>query len=104
MTQFPKLVANLVMQHNAWIVGSAADPEQDLSKVRDWDVIVPFSNWLTASGLIPQDAKPNRFGGWRCQSEGQEVDVWPDDIAMILNASKSKFAWHPRSGARWVRI
>lgn len=61
MTTIPKLVLDLVYAHSAWIVGSAANP--DNKEPRDYDIIVPFSEWNKACMLIPMDAKVNHFGG-----------------------------------------
>ena len=84
MRTTPALVAQLTHVHNAWIVGSAAKEGADLKIVRDWDVLVPFSNWQAAAALLPKDAAPNTFGGWKCVSEGVVVDVWPDDLGRIM--------------------
>lgn len=94
----PKLVLALTYNHDSWIVGSAADPTN--TSPRDYDVIVPFSEWGKAAHLIPSDAKPNVFGGWKCISEGQEVDVWAGDLGWLMRQAKAKWAWHPSSGVR----
>lgn len=96
----PALVCKLTHAHEAWIVGSAADPKTDHTLPRDYDVLVPFSHWQEAAMLIPPDAKPNTFGGWKCKSEGQEVDVWPGDLGWLLTNSAAKWAWHLRTGCR----
>lgn len=94
----PKLVCDLTNSHDAWIVGSAADPSN--TSPRDFDIQVPYSQWGPASKLIPMDAKPNTFGGWKCISEGVEVDVWPGELGWLMQHPKAKFAYHPRSGTR----
>ena len=104
MIIFPPLVTKLTQLHNAWIVGSAADPNKNLSTVRDWDILVPWSEWSKAVLLIPTTATPNTFGGWKCLEKGIIIDVWPDDIATLLNNSMTKFVYHPRSGNRWKLI
>lgn len=98
-SKLPKLVLDMTAAHDAWIVGSAANPNID--NPRDYDVIVPFSEWQKACMLIPSDAKPNHFGGWKCISEGKEVDVWPGDIGWIMQKPQSLYIWHPASGCRW---
>lgn len=97
----PELVSKLVIIHDAWVVGSAADPNN--KEPRDWDVIVPYSKWNAACQLIPKDAKVNSFGGFKCISEGKEVDVWPDELGNVMQCQKAKFAWHPRSGIRLTK-
>lgn len=103
MHVLPALVCKLTHGHEAWVVGSAADPDCDQSKVRDYDVLVPLTHWQAAAMLIPPDATPNTFGGWKCQSEGREVDVWPGELAWLLTNSAAQWAWHPRTGVR-VRV
>jgi len=78
MRKLPELVCKLTYVCDAWIIGSAADP--DKTDPRDYDLVVPYNKWKEASSLIPSDARRNTFGGWKCISEGKEVDVWPDDI------------------------
>lgn len=98
----PKLVCSLCFGHNSWVVGSAA--EESGEEPRDWDVMVPFSEWYSACFLIPSDAKPNTFGGWKCNSEGKIVDVWPGDLGNLFTYSQMKIAWHPKSGVRVSKI
>lgn len=62
----PKIVTALCYSHEAWICGSAIFNENP----RDWDIVVPFENWFGAAFLIPKDAIPNSFGGWKFTSDG----------------------------------
>lgn len=97
----PKLVLALTHNHDAWIVGSAADPHE--IEPRDYDVLVPFYEWGPASALIPGDARVNSFGGWKCVSDGVEVDVWPGDpgdLGWLMQRVRAQWAWHPKSGVR----
>ena len=96
--QLPALVVKLAFAHNAWIVGSAADLGCDLEKVRDFDVMVPYRYWAEAAQIIPTDARVNSLGGWKCVSEGREVDVWPGDLDQLILSQQVKRAWHPYSG------
>jgi hypothetical protein len=96
----PKLVCALAYGHDAWVVGSGA--KEDNADPRDWDVLVPFSEWFAAAMLIPKDAVPNAFGGWKCMSDGKEIDVWPGDLGYLLSLSPMSVAWHPKSGTRVV--
>jgi hypothetical protein len=104
MRQYPALVAKLVVCYDGWIVGSAAKPDAELENVRDWDVIIPYSEWSGAAQLIPLDAKVNTFGGWKCISEGKIVDVWPDDLTKVLTNFSVNYIWHPRSNTRFRRF
>lgn len=101
-SKLPKLVLALTHSHDAWIVGSAADPE--MKNPRDYDVIVPFSEWQKASSLVPKDAKVNTFGGFKCMSDGIEVDVWAGDIGWLMQRPMSIFVWHVASGIRYKKL
>lgn len=96
-TQIPKLVAMLTHHHEAWVVGSAASP--DNTNPRDYDVVVPLSQWQAASALIPMDAVPNTFGGWKIKGD-VEIDVWPGDLGFVMKHPKSRYAWSPSLGVR----
>lgn len=99
----PSLVCKLAYGHDAWVVGSAAQPNINYSKVRDYDVMIPYEHWRTAAMLIPRDAAPNTFGGWKCQSDGVEVDVWPGDLSWLMVNHAARWAWHPRSDTRLTK-
>ncbi len=51
---------------------------------------MPLEKWQTIALLIPMNAKPNRYGGWRFIDHETEVDVWPDTIEHYLSTCKSK--------------
>lgn len=104
MRALPILVGKLTQFCDAWIVGSAADPDVDFSAVRDFDIAVPFGSWHLAASLIPATATPNSFGGWKCESEGAIVDVWPQDLThFVTNHVSSPYLFHPRSGTRLMK-
>lgn len=98
----PKLVIALCNNHDAWIVGSSARPDA-VHPVRDYDVQVTFSEWGKAAHLIPRDAVPNSFGGWKCKSDGIEVDVWPGELGWLMQNSRAVWAWHPSSDVRLTK-
>jgi hypothetical protein len=100
-SQFGNIVNGLTHNHDAWVVGSAADPEN--KNPRDIDIMVPYSSWGPASSLIPKDAKVNSFGGWKFTEQGVEVDVWPGELSWILQRPRTKFVWHPKTGIRFQR-
>lgn len=97
----PKLVVALCTNFDAWIVGSAADPSND--NPRDIDVLVPIYSWGQACHLIPKNAKVNSLGGWKCFDD-IEIDIWPGDLGWLMQSSRSKYAWHPRSGIRLQKV
>jgi hypothetical protein len=96
------------MIHDAWVVGSAAQP--GAGEVRDYDVLVPWPRWNEAALLVPRDARPNAFGGWKCKDVDDtlgrvfEVDVWPDDLGRFMTCALAAHAWHPRSGSRLAKV
>lgn len=104
MNLLPKLVLALVHGHDAWIIGSAAHPDSMNDPPRDWDGVVPYKNWQEAQLLIPKDAKVNSFGGWKCISDNDLVDVWPADLSWIMQAPLTLYMWHPRTGTRFKRL
>ena len=95
----PRIVYQMCV-HGALIVGSYAKKlaGEDLD-VKDFDLLVPLEKWQTIALLIPQDARPNKFGGWRftiressrSEDNGKEVDVWPDKLEKYLSECKSKY-------------
>jgi hypothetical protein len=99
MREYPPIVTKLVNFHDGWIVGSAAYR----ASPRDIDVLIPFSQWNKASLLIPPDAKPNTFGGWKFMDEGLEIDVWPGELSELLSLGKTDEVYHPKS-ARTYRF
>lgn len=100
----PPIIAKLATNFEAWIVGSAASPFTDINCVRDWDVIIPFNLWHKACVLIPKDARPNSFGGWKFTVDGIEIDLWPGDLSAFMTFHKFKYAWHPHTDTRVERM
>lgn len=103
MKNLPTLVKQLTQVHSAWIVGSAAEKDADLAAVRDFDVLVPFSAWPAVAAMLPDNARRNTFGGWKCVSDGKDVDVWPDDLGRFMASQVVKSVWHPKTGIRFTR-
>jgi len=88
---FPDLVVKLVYSCNGWVFGSACETDNP----RDYDVFIPLSYWRRATMLIPKDAKINSMGGFKCLSEGKEVDVWTGEMSDMLASRFFKCAYHP---------
>jgi hypothetical protein len=88
----PRVVYQMAV-HGALLVGSQAKlmmGELDEAP-NDYDLLVPLDKWQTIAMLIPPDAKPNKFGGWRFTDEkDNEVDVWPDTLRNYLTNCKTK--------------
>lgn len=80
--------------HGGLIVGSQAKKlagdDVDVSS-SDWDLLIPYARWQVIALMIPEDAFPNKFGGWRFYTGvNEEVDVWPGDLAVYLRECKTK--------------
>ena len=88
----PRVVYQMCV-HGGLLVGSQAKRMMgEVKKSHDYDVLVPYTKWQTISLLIPTDAKPNKFGGWRFQDEkGNEIDVWPGNLQDYLRDCKTKY-------------
>ncbi len=102
MRTLPKIVTQLCHLHDAWIVGRL--PEREDEEPRDYDVMVTFENWRKAVVLVPADARPNSFGGWKFMDEGRTVDVWPGDMAWVMSNAHWKAAWHPKTNTKVGRL
>lgn len=102
MNKLPGTVASLCYSFDAWLVGSAADPAT--VEPRDYDIAVPWHNWHPAAQLIPLDAYPNSFRGWKFLDprsvDPVEIDVWPCDLGWLMQNDLFKWAYHPRTGTR----
>ena len=87
----PRIVY-LMCVHGALIVGSYAKKlmGEDI-ETNDYDLLVPLEHWQTIALIIPEDAKPNKFGGWRFKDDkDNEIDVWPDTMQNYLANCKTK--------------
>lgn len=82
----PGVIRSYCYQNDAWIVGSGADYllgiKVDLP--RDWDILIPISNWNQACKSIPEGSKTNAFGGVKYTVEGIDIDVWGCDLGWFL--------------------
>lgn len=99
--KYPKIVSHLVTHHKAWIIGSAANP--DNIDPRDYDVLVPYEHWQFAALQIPLDAKPNTFGGWKFKDGEKEIDVFPGAVSWIFENHLVRYAYHPFSDTRIIK-
>jgi hypothetical protein len=98
----PPTVSKLTHGFDAWVVGSAADPNND--NPNDFDVQVPYSTWGQACFLIPKDAKVNSFCGFKFEEDGVTIDVWPGELGWIVQRPACKWVWHPKTGIFLTRI
>lgn len=87
---------------SGWLVGSSANPNE--IEPRDYDVYIPIKYWLEASNYILKDAKINRMGGFKCMSDGIEVDVRTSDMNDFLASNYFNFAYQPKTGVRIGRL
>lgn len=101
MTQqmLPRVVYQMCV-HGALIVGSYAKYLVGEDVVpQDYDLLVPLAKWQTIAMLIPETAKPNKFGGWRFMTDAKdeadqpievEIDVWPGILEEYLSQCRTK--------------
>lgn len=102
----PPLVLWLTQQMGAWVVGSRADFHQDrVHKDSDWDILVPLAVWPSIGKALPlEHVRPTRHGGWRFESQGVVLDVFPMDIGDWLTNPYTRVAWHPQSGTIVTKV
>lgn len=98
--QLPSIVRVACHLYGAWIVGGAATEEHP----KDVDVLVPYAYWSEVAALIPRDAAPNTFGGWRFVADGVQVDIWPGDLGELAASAAFAAAKSPRTGVLIVRV
>lgn len=103
----PSRVYIICHAYNAWIVGSAAYPVRpgQIPEIDDVDVMVPWAKWKDAALHVPDDARPNAFGGWKWTDKDEQgndvvVDMWPDTLDRLASKNQFHAAWHPASGLR----
>lgn len=97
--RLPATVYKMVNTIDGWIVGGAATE----TNPKDVDVMIPLARWPEAALLIPPDARPNTFGGWKWEEGGVSIDCWPDTLDRLAAMGAFKAALHPKSGTRLVR-
>jgi len=90
----PTLVRQLGLYCDAWLVGGSVDDDNP----KDYDVVVPYSQWNKACMLLPKEVKFNTFGGIKCVSDGFSIDVWIDDLTSLCTSNKFSVAMHINSG------
>lgn len=101
MKEYSAIINKLCYQCDAWLVGSAADP--NVKEPRDFDILVPFRMWSTAIAIIPDTEKHlNRFNGIKFLDieSDKYVDVWCDDIDKYILRPNVKYLYHPASQTR----
>lgn len=113
--QMPALVTLLTLNFDAWVVGSAAAPDANLSLVRDFDVLIPMNRWHDAAAMlynqtggVPTLLRMNRLGGWKLtlshDDKQVEVDIWPGDLSWLMLNHTARYAWHVRSNTRLCKL
>lgn len=100
--RLPPLARTLCFDCEGWVVGSTADyiANKDSSlNGRDLDIVIPSHHWNKASHICINADKIsiNSFGGFKCVSDGVEIDVWMDDVSDLLANHHTDKAYHPRS-------
>lgn len=103
----PDIFALCMFGSGAWLIGSAADPERT-PPFKDYDMVVPWSDWSAFALQIPFVATFNRFtrfGGLSLtmRASGVALDVWPDDIGRLATMPFPFHAWHVKSHSLLTR-
>ena len=101
-SQFPSKVSQLLQNFDGWLIGSAANP--DNQNPRDFDILIPFHMWHKACLSIPENAIPNSFGGWKFIDNNVEIDMWPGDLSYLAARPRFKYAYHLASDTRISKI
>ena len=99
MKKLPELVTRLTTVCSAWIVGGAVDDNNP----KDYDIFVPIKYWREACIIIPKNATINRMGGFKCISDGIEVDVWTGEMSDFLASAYFNKCYHPQTGVKIVK-
>lgn len=130
LKQLPTSVKLFVERCDAFIVGSAANPNAVLGEIRpddsigipvnDIDVVTPFHKWDVTCIIIQKaidsysDAAPvfitpelnvyggMKFGDW-AGIQQITIDVWPSDLNKYLLSSLVEYVWNPKFNLRYVR-
>ena len=95
----PELVSKLFVLCEAWLIGGAVDDDNP----KDWDVWVPLSKWSIACGIIPKEVKVNRFGGFKINENGIEIDVWTSEFQEVIRSHKFTKAYCPFTGVKIIK-
>lgn len=96
----PHIVRVLCQNHSAFIIGGGAKYLMDYSdSCKDWDIVVPLSQWGLAQRLIPKEAIHNTFGGSKIIDESYVVDIWGMDLSQVIISSPEEnfYLVHPQS-------
>lgn len=90
----PAVVRTLCFNHDAWIVGGAAEylTGQGKTLPRDWDVIVPLQEWFKVSKIFPTGSVINTLGGVKIKENNTEIDVWADDVGRYFQTVTRGYA------------
>lgn len=93
--KYPSLVKVLIAECDAWLIGESS---VNSNNPRDYDLWIPINKWSIACLIIPKDSKVNSFGGFKCISDGKEVDVWTCELEKLLTTNYFTSASYPRGG------
>lgn len=100
LSNLDPFIRSLLYVHRGYVVGSGAEflINQNAPEPRDWDIIIPLTNWNKCMKGIPKGSPSNTFGGVKVTlTNGDTCDIWAQEIADYCeNISKSVFyVCHP---------
>jgi hypothetical protein len=101
----PPLVEQLTKHCDGWIVGEAAEPDND--SPQHFEVYIPPQHWGHASGYIKsKKISLNPLGGIQIKSTRDKrlITIWTGDMNEIFATDIFTFAHHPNSGVRIIRL
>ena len=86
LIELPAIVRSFCHNNDGWIVGGAAMYLLGLidEKPRDYDICIPLHNWNRANKTVPRGTPANSWGGFKITEGDVEVDIWANDIGVVL--------------------
>ena len=60
--------------------------------IKDFDLIVTdIDKWNEVSLLIPLEARPNTYRGWKFERNGLTIDIWPETLQHYLRYGRMDY-------------
>jgi hypothetical protein len=57
---------------------------------KDWDILVPWSEWYYVRGMIPTGSVTGFNAGVKFTVDDVLMNVWPDDLGIFLRQLEGK--------------
>jgi tRNA nucleotidyltransferase/poly(A) polymerase len=101
--KIPSNIRTALILSDGWLVGSSIQSLLEDRPVKDYDIIVPVTNWETVMlGIKHWPHTFNTFGGLKFEvltHDGiVELDIWPQDVdRFIKSSSKITYIYNLRN-------